>query len=78
MTFIKNIINDEGNVSIYKYKGDDLKKITLTSNDNIYANSERIRICFIDTETTGLNFKNDQIIEIGLKCIEMNKNTGRI
>ena len=25
MTFIKNIINDEGNVSIYKYKGDNTK-----------------------------------------------------
>ena len=72
MTFIKNIINNEGTVSIYKYTGKDLVEKKQSDIEIIDSNSESIRICFLDTETTGLNVNKDQIIEIGLKCINYN------
>jgi len=36
------------------------------------------RICFLDLETTGLNKQQDQIIEIALKIVSANKNSGEI
>ena len=35
-----------------------------------------IRICFVDLETTGTHKKNDFIIEIALKVIQINKHSG--
>ena len=76
MSFIKDNIKNDHSILLYKYEGDDLKEYHTDSVENISANSDKIRICFVDTETTGLNQKNDQIIEIALKCVEINKHSG--
>lgn len=75
MTFIKKIINN-GNVTLYKYDGDDLKKQSSSTNQDLAPTSDFMHICFLDTETTGTNIKQDKIIEIALKVIEINKITG--
>ena len=35
-----------------------------------------MRICFLDLETTGTDYKEDKIIEIAIKCIEIIKDNG--
>ena len=76
MSFVKDTINNDNSIHLYKYKGDDLKEYHPDSITDISSNSDKIRICFVDTETTGLNSNKDHIIEIALKCIELNKFTG--
>jgi len=66
MSFHKKLIQDD-KIVINKYNGDDL---------NININhSDGIRICILDLETTGLNKKEDKIIEIAAKVIEIDKKT---
>lgn len=76
MSFIKDTINQDESIILYKYKGEDLKKYQTDSIESLAPDSDKIRICFVDTETTGLNNKKDFIIEIALKCIEIDKHTG--
>ena len=76
MSFVKNIIKDDQSISIYKYEGKDLKEYYTDNIQTITSTSDKIRICFVDTETTGLSNKKDHIIEIALKCVEINKHTG--
>ena len=74
MSFRKNIIKTEDKISLYKLTSEILKKqikeTTLFSED--------ITICFLDLETTGTNRKNDKIIEIALKIINIDKTNGNI
>jgi len=77
MSFVKNIIKNDDSVSLYQYSGKDLKEYNPDNLDDITSSSDKVRICFLDTETTGLSHKKDHIIEIALKCIELNKHTGK-
>ena len=76
MGFVKDTIKNDNSILLYKYEGDDLKEYDSNVTENFSSASDKIRICFVDTETTGLNNKNDHIIEIALKCIEINKHSG--
>ena len=76
MSFIKTKINNDNSVNLYKYNGDDLQDYYNKDLEKLNSSSDRIRICFLDTETTGLSHAKDKIIEIALKCIEVEKNTG--
>ena len=76
MSFVKNIIKNDDSISIYKYEGKDLKEYNPENIENLSSGSDNIRICFVDTETTGLSNEKDHIIEIALKCVELNKHTG--
>ena len=75
MAFIKNIENNNiinlTKCSIDSFPIDKNRKIF-----KIDKTSKIIRICFLDTETTGIDTKKDEIIEIALKVIEFNKTTG--
>ena len=77
MSFIKSKINDDFSIHLYKYEGADLQDYNNENLEKLTSASDRIRICFLDTETTGLNHTKDKIIEIALKCIEINKLTGK-
>ena len=44
--------------------------------EKLNASSDRMRICFLDLETTGLDKNEDKIIEIAIKCIEITKQNG--
>ena len=76
MSFIKNKINSDGSINLYKYTGADLNEYSNDIQTILNAESDKIRICFLDTETTGVNKEKDHVIEIALKCIEINKLTG--
>ena len=76
MTFLKNLSENKQAITLYKYNGNDLK---VDSNLEIQKNtkdSNFIHICFIDLETTGTHKKNDEIIEIAMKVIKIDKITG--
>ena len=72
MSFIKSVIQENKNVTIAKFNGEDIE---VTGTDSDEYNS---RICFLDLETTGLNKQQDQIIEIALKIVSANKKSGEI
>ena len=70
MTFIKSIKTE-------------LKKITLKEYDPpapelLITDQECISIAFLDTETTGVNRANDEIIELALKVVTFEKAFGKI
>ena len=70
MTFIKSIKTE-------------LKKITLKEYDPpapelLITDQECISIAFLDTETTGVNRANDEIIELALKVVKFEKASGKI
>ena len=70
MTFIESI------------KGNS-KKITLTeyeppSPELLLTDQECIVATFLDTETTGINRRNDKIIEIAIKTLSFEKESGKI
>ena len=44
----------------------------------LISNGESLNITFLDTETTGTNRLNDEIIEIAIKEIEFEKASGKI
>ena len=70
MTFIKSITTE-------------LKRITLKEYDPpapelLITDQECISIAFLDTETTGVNRANDEIIELALKVVKFEKASGKI
>ena len=69
MSFLKDLdVNDS--INLYKYKGDDL----LSKNDiSDIKHKEFYNVCFVDLETTGLDYNEDVIIEIGIKTTSFNK-----
>ena len=73
MSFIKSQVKDDFSINLYKYEGEDLQDYNNQNLEKLNSASDRIRICFLDTETTGLNHSKDEIIEIALKCVEINK-----
>ena len=76
MSFLESQIQDDFSINLYKYEGKDLQDYNNQNLEKLNSTSDRIRICFLDTETTGLNHDKDKIIEIALKCIEINKTNG--
>ena len=65
MTFIKSIINDSNKILLKKY-GPPAPELLISDQGNI-------KVAFVDTETTGIDRKNDHIIEIAVKvlCFEI-------
>ena len=70
MAFIKDI-KKENSITLYKFTGEGLE---------ISANSQAliedpmyVKACFVDLETTGLSYADDEIIEIGKKGIGFKK-----
>jgi len=76
MSFLKKLSEDKQAVTLYKYNGNDIKVESNINIENITKDSDYINICFLDLETTGIHKKDDKIIEIALKVIQINKHTG--
>ncbi len=79
MSFSKKIINENQTINLQEYSGEDLKCESFDIGDIslLDSTSDKIRICFVDTETTGVHKEKDHIIEIALKCIEIDKHDGK-
>ena len=69
MSFSKKIINENQTINLQEYSGEDLKCESFDIGDIslLDSTSDKIRICFVDTETTGVHKEKDHIIEIALK-----------
>jgi DNA polymerase-3 subunit epsilon len=70
MTFIKSLKRDDGQII--------LKKINSPSPELIISSEKSISVCFLDTETTGVNRLNDQIIELAFKVVKFEEISGKI
>ena len=77
MAFLKELSENKQAVTLYKYNGNDIRVDADITIDIIDRSSDYIRICFLDLETTGTNKKEDKIIELALKVIQLNKYTGK-
>ena len=66
-----NQLNESGEYRI-------LKKLDLNQTYNEDDGSDKKIAIFLDTETTGTNVEEDQIIELGMVAFEYNPNSGKI
>ena len=76
MSFINGLSDINNDIKLYKYEGKDLKPNINYKVEPIDAKSDKIRISFLDVETTGLDKGEDSIIEIAIKCVELTKEDG--
>ncbi|MAJ44636.1 MAG: DNA polymerase III subunit epsilon [Candidatus Marinimicrobia bacterium] len=74
MSFIKSIKKSKEKILLYKLTENILNKSVIP----VDLFTENIHICFIDVETTGANRENDKIIEIALKLVKVDKQSGNI
>ena len=70
MAFIKTLKKVNGLIT--------LKQCKPPFPELLISNGESLNITFLDTETTGTNRLNDEIIEIAIKEIEFEKDSGKI
>jgi len=76
MSFIKGLNDVENNIKLQKYQGENLQVSKVNELEKLDAANPRMRICVLDLETTGTDYKEDEIIEIAIKCIEITKDNG--
>ena len=70
MSFISSIKKDGENITLYKCM-EPMPELLISVEDVI-------TIGFLDTETTGLDKSNDQVIELALKVVKFEENSGKI
>jgi len=70
MTFINSIKGDSNKIT--------LKKHDPPSSELLITDQECMKIAFLDTETTGIDRANDQIIEIAIKMVRFETTSGKI
>ena len=76
MSFIKGLHDIDNCIKLSKFEGQGLEIVSKDNLEQLNASSPRMRICFLDLETTGTDYKKDEIIEIAIKCIEITKVSG--
>ena len=70
MSYIKKIKKENNKIILYKCP-EPIAELLIPS-------GETILLAFLDVETTGLNYQVDEIIELAVKVISIEKNTGSI
>ena len=76
MAFIERINKKDDSIILELYKGEDLKADQITFLPEYTKNSDMIRIAVLDVETTGFDLDENEIIEVAVKVIEINKHDG--
>ena len=76
MAFLKELYKNNNFILLKKYEGEDIHADNDTQLEELDKNSDKIRICVIDLETTGLSHDDDEVIELAMKLIEVDKTTG--
>ena len=75
MTFIEKFQSKQ-TITLDKFQGEGLSVVNSEHSEKLSASPESIRISFLDLETTGTNVKTDEVIEIAIKVISINKTDG--
>ena len=70
MTFIESVKGDSNKITLKKYDP--------PSSELLITDQDCIKIAFLDTETTGIDRANDQIIEIAIKMVAFETTSGKI
>ena len=73
MSFIKSIIQGNGEISLSKFSGE----FGIESKTDLFSRQGK-NICFLDVETTGKNRQDDGIVEIAVKSVSINERSGEI
>ena len=76
MAFLKELHKNNNFILLKKYEGEDIQSDNDIQLSDLNKDSDKIRICVIDLETTGLSHDDDEVIEIAMKLIEVDKNSG--
>lgn len=75
MSFINKYKNTD-EITLTKFKGENLQVVNLDYAEQLSSSVENIRISFLDLETTGMDSSKDEVIEIAVKVISINKVDG--
>jgi len=70
MSFINNIKKSGSDLILYS--------CPIPSNEILISGGEVVKIAFLDTETTGLDYKVNEIIELAVKVVFFEKISGKI
>ena len=73
MSFIKSVYEDNNKITLTKFDGSSMPTYEGDSYDQ-----EIFKIAFLDIETTGLNKQSDQIVELAIKVVAVQKLTGEL
>ena len=76
MSFINGLNDINNNIKLQKYSGQGLEISKVDTIEPLDATNPKMRICFLDLETTGTDYKEDAILEIAIKCVEITKKNG--
>jgi len=76
MAFLKELYKNNNFILLKKYEGEDIDANNDAQLTELDKDSDKIRICVIDLETTGLSHDDDEVIEIAVKLIEVDKKSG--
>ena len=76
MTFLKELHKNNNFILLKKYEGEGIQADNNAQLEALDKDSDKIRICVIDLETTGLSHDDDEIIELAMKLIEVDKKSG--
>ena len=74
MSFINSVNKKNNQINLYKLDFEVIENEIQQSS----LFSDTTKICFIDLETTGLKKDQDEIIEIALRLVKVDKNSGKI
>jgi len=75
MSFIKSVKKTAHGIELINYDGADLKPEPI---QQFQIQLDHLTVCFLDTETTGINLIDDKIIEIALKSVIIDTTSGSI
>ena len=74
MSFIKSIIQGNGEIFLSKFSGE----FRIEPDKTDLFSGQGKNICFLDVETTGKNRQDDGIVEVAVKSISINEESGEI
>ena len=66
-------MKEDDSIILELYKGEDIKTESITELPDYSKDSDMIRLAVLDVETTGFDIEENEIIELAVKVVEINK-----